>query len=146
MVKEALGDLYTEHVKITVKKSKSDSAFVFNNEHNSDMKTFKQTYFGATNKSQSFDHRLILDNDENKSDDNEDTILPEDEGRHQFFIFKNYVIIIHDFNRQLKNLGTTHILILTLLENQIFFSDVKLFNFTKICHFKNMSSLNSFVL
>ena len=94
MVKEALGDLYTEHVKITVKKSKSDSAFVFNNEHNRDMKTFKQTYFGATNKSQSFDDRLILDNDENKSDDNEDTILPEDEGRHQFLIFKNYVICI----------------------------------------------------
>ena len=89
VVKEALGDLYTEHVKITVKKSKSDSAFVFNNEHNRDMKTFKQTYFGATNKSQSFDDRLILDTDENKSDDNEDTILPEDEGRHQFLIFKN---------------------------------------------------------
>ena len=82
MVKEALGDLYTEHVKITV-KSKSDSAFVFNNEH-SDMKTFKQTYFGATNKSQSFDERL-LDN-VNKSDDNE-SILPEDEGRRQFFEF-----------------------------------------------------------
>jgi hypothetical protein len=45
------------------------------------MKTFKQTYFGATNKSQSFDDRLILDNDENKSDDNEATILPEDEAK-----------------------------------------------------------------
>ena len=59
VVREALGDTYTEHVKITLKSDNNIdklSAFVFNEQ--SDMKTFKQTYFGAS-KSQSYDENLF---------------------------------------------------------------------------------------
>ena len=68
VVKEALGDLYTEHVKITLKSpnSNSDNSIVMKSDSingksvkASDMKTFKHTYFGATQKSQSFDESVL---------------------------------------------------------------------------------------
>ena len=68
VVKEALGDLYTEHVKITLKSpnSNSDNSIVMKSDSingksvkASDMKTFKHTYFGATQKSQRFDESVL---------------------------------------------------------------------------------------
>ena len=82
VVREALGDTYTEHVKITLKSDNNIdklSAFVFNEQ--SDMKTFKQTYFGAS-KSQSFDENLL------KSVKIEEIATAGEQGRSTFlFIF-----------------------------------------------------------
>ena len=81
VVREALGDTYTEHVKITLKSDNNIdklSAFVFNEQ--SDMKTFKQTYFGAS-KSQSFDENLL------KSVKIEEIATAGEQGRIIFFLF-----------------------------------------------------------
>jgi phage tail sheath gpL-like len=80
VVKEALGELYTEHIKITVHSNKSDnlhklSAFQQQQQQqqqqqtghcvNSDLQTFKQvTYFGASTKSSSFDENLLRKEEE----------------------------------------------------------------------------------
>ena len=98
VVREALGDTYTEHVKITLKSDNNIdklSAFVFNEQ--SDMKTFKQTYFGAS-KSQSYDENLF------KNVKNEEIATASvEQGRTIFLIIilgnpSNIILIISNTN------------------------------------------------
>ena len=59
---EAFGELYTEHVKITLKPS-DISAFPCQDQRIPSVSTFKKTYFGAT-KSQSMNENLTLKDEE----------------------------------------------------------------------------------
>ena len=63
---EAFGELYTEHVKITLKNSDHLSAFPCDQDQRiPSVSTFKKTYFGAT-KSQSMNENLTLKDEEPK--------------------------------------------------------------------------------
>ena len=52
---EAFGELYTEHVKITVKNGNSDIRSAFLCQDTPSVSTFKKTYFGASKSHRPFD-------------------------------------------------------------------------------------------
>ena len=86
---EAFGELYTEHVKITVKNGDhhgiSDRSAFPDQDFPSGVSTFKKTYFGAS-KSQSMNENLTL---KDITEDEETAI----EGRKQYSIYFRLSVI-----------------------------------------------------